>query len=212
MKTSAIFLVVVAALHGVDSAFVGSLLLPFGGITSTIGVIRFKISVAAAVLSMLGQGFNGDADVRTGANVVGSLSREESERRGLLDLVMTTTTTTEQPQVRVSPIPALQDILNVDQKPKPQTDLLFTFLKDLDDQGCVSRMVCESAADAQRLGKVGKATVHFFNNNVVLKTGPASVFVAAAEIGRSRGLAGCAQAFPDCTANLPDIISVSGLM
>ncbi|XP_050029093.2 uncharacterized protein [Dermacentor andersoni] len=212
MKTSAIFLVVVVAMHGVDSAFVGSLLLPFSSITSAIGILRFKISVAGAVLSMLGQAFNGNSDARTGTNVADSFSREESERRGLVDIGVRTTTTTEQPQARVSPISALQDILNVDEKPKPQTDLLFTFLKDLDDQGCVSRMVCESAADALRLGKVGNATVNFFNTNVGLRTGPASVFVAAAEVGRSRGLAGCAQAFPDCTANLPDTLSVAGLM
>nr|XP_050029093.1 uncharacterized protein LOC126525075 [Dermacentor andersoni] len=211
MKTSAIFLVVVVAMHGVDSAFVGSLLLPFSSITSAIGILRFKISVAGAVLSMLGQAFNGNSDARTGTNVAESFSREESERRGLVDIGIRTTTT-EQPQARVSPISALQDILNVDEKPKPQTDLLFTFLKDLDDQGCVSRMVCESAADALRLGKVGNATVQFFNTNVGLRTGPASVFVAAAEVGRSRGLAGCAQAFPDCTANLPDTLSVAGLM
>ncbi|KAL1482349.1 hypothetical protein MTO96_033857 [Rhipicephalus appendiculatus] len=100
----------------------------------------------------------------------------------------------------------------VDEKQKHEIDVLFAFLKGIDDRGCVSRMVCESAADAVRLGKVGKATNNFFNTNVGVDTEAVSVFVTAAKAGRSRGLAGCAQAFPECTANLPDILTAAGLM
>ncbi|KAH7955595.1 hypothetical protein HPB52_001691 [Rhipicephalus sanguineus] len=100
----------------------------------------------------------------------------------------------------------------VDEEQKHQTELLFTFLKGIDDRRCVSRMVCESFADAIRLGKVGKATKNFFSTKVGVDTGAASVFVAAAKTGRSRGLAGCAQAFPGCTANLPHILTAAGLM
>ncbi|KAH9381794.1 hypothetical protein HPB48_009798 [Haemaphysalis longicornis] len=96
--------------------------------------------------------------------------------------------------------------------PHHQTDVLFLLLKEVDDNGCVSRLVCESAADALRFGKLGNATMHFFDGNTGVKTGPGSVFVAAAEAGRTQGVQGCATLFPKCTADLPHILSLAGLM
>ncbi|KAL3201016.1 hypothetical protein MRX96_012852 [Rhipicephalus microplus] len=137
---------------------------------------------------------------------------EELEgRRGLPGHDVTTTTTTEKTEIKV-PISALQNVLNVNEEQKLQIDLLFAFLKEIDDRGCVSRMVCESTADALRLGKVGTATKHFFDTNMGVGTKAISVFVAAAKTGRSRGLAGCAQAFPECTTNLPRVLTAAGLM
>ncbi|KAH7955261.1 hypothetical protein HPB51_028138 [Rhipicephalus microplus] len=134
----------------VQSACVGSLFLPFGGVTSAVsGILGYKISMAGSLLSMLSQGFTGH-DV-------------------------TTTTTTEKTEIKV-PISALQNVLNMNEEQKLQIDLLFAFLKEIDDRGCVSRMVCESAADALRLGKVGTATKYFFDTNAGVGTKAVSVF------------------------------------
>ncbi|KAL1442841.1 hypothetical protein MTO96_046226, partial [Rhipicephalus appendiculatus] len=66
--------------------------------------------------------------------------------------------------------------------------LLFALLRELDDRGCVSRIVCESAAGATRFGKLGNVTKNFFDTNVGVAAGPVSVFV-----GRCRDwpIAGC---------------------
>ncbi|XP_037512202.1 uncharacterized protein LOC119388915 [Rhipicephalus sanguineus] len=210
MSSSTASLLFIVVLLVVQSVFVGSLFLPFGGIASAAnGIIGFKVSVAASLLSMLGKGFTGTFNLRAGTAFADSSSEELNGRSGLLGYDMTTTT--ERTEIKV-PISALQDVLNVDEEQKHQTDLLFTFLKGIDDRGCVSRMVCESVADAIRLGKVGNATKNFFDTNVGVETGDVSVFVAAAKTGRSRGLAGCAQAFPECTANLPHILTAARLM
>ncbi|XP_065296902.1 uncharacterized protein [Dermacentor albipictus] len=211
MKCSAICLLFVATLHGVLGVFVGSMLLPLGGIASTAnGILGFKISMAASALSMLSKGFKGTFNLRAGTDIADSPSDELSGRSALMVPDMTTTTTTEQTAVRV-PISVLQDIFKHNNEQQQQVNLLFAFLKEMDDRGCVSRMVCESAADALRLGQVGNATAHLFNTDVAVFAGPASVFVSAAKTGRSRGLAGCARAFPECTADLPHILGVAGL-
>ncbi|KAH6931996.1 hypothetical protein HPB50_002430 [Hyalomma asiaticum] len=204
---SILFIVV---LLGVQSTFVGSLLLPFGAIASTAsGILGFKISVAASMLSMFTRGFTGTFNFRAGTIIDDPSSEEPDGRSGALvpDVV---TTTTEKTEIKV-PISALQGILNMNEEQTQKTELLFSFLKSINDHKCVSRLICESAADASRLGKVGKATNHFFNTNVAVKTGAVSVFVAAAKTGRSRGLAGCARAFPECTADIPHILTVAGL-
>ncbi|KAH7960239.1 hypothetical protein HPB49_018099 [Dermacentor silvarum] len=211
MKSPVICLLLIAVLHCV---FVGSLLLPLGSIASTAnGILGFKISLAASALSMLTKGFKGTFNLRAGTDIADSPSDELNGRSGLLvpDMTTTTSTTTEQTEVRV-PISVLQDIFKLNHDQRHQTDLLFTFLKEMDDRGCVSRMVCESATDAMRLGQVGNATAHFFETNVAVNTGPASFFLSAAKTGRSKGLAGCAQAFPECTADLPHILTAAGLM
>ncbi|XP_037512200.1 uncharacterized protein LOC119388913 [Rhipicephalus sanguineus] len=211
MGSSATSLLFVAALLVVQSVFVGSLFLPFGGIASAAnGIIGFKISMAGSLLSMLSQAFTGTFNLRAGTDFVDSPSEELSGRSGLLG-PDGMTTTTEKTEIKV-PVSALQNVLNVDDERKRQLDLLFTFLKEIDDRGCVSRMVCESVADAIRFGKVGNATKNFFSTNVGVDTGAASVFVDAAKTGRSRGIAGCAQAFPECNANLPHILTAAGLM
>ncbi|XP_075539525.1 uncharacterized protein LOC142574289 [Dermacentor variabilis] len=210
MKCSILCLLFIAALHGVLGVFVSSLLLPLGGIASTAnGILGFKISMAASALSMLSKGFKGTFNLRAGTDIADSPSDELSGRSALMVPGMTTTTT-EQTVVRV-PISVLQDIFKLNNEQQQQANLLFAFLKEMDDRGCVSRMVCESAADALRLGQVGNATAHLFNTDVAVLAGPASVFVSAAKTGRSRGLAGCARAFPECTADLPHILGVAGL-
>ncbi|KAL1484946.1 hypothetical protein MTO96_032272 [Rhipicephalus appendiculatus] len=212
MGSSAFSLLFIAALLVAQSAFVGSLFLPFGGIASAANsLIGFKISTAASLLSMLTQGFTGTVNLRAGTAFTDSPFEELNGRSGLLGHDITMTTTTERTEIKV-PISELQNVLNVDEDQKYQIELMFAFLKGIDDRGCVSRMVCESAADAIRLGKVGKATKNFFNTNVGVGTEAVSVFVAAAKTGQSRGLAGCAQAFPECTANIPHVLTAAGLM
>ncbi|KAL3195540.1 hypothetical protein MRX96_045593 [Rhipicephalus microplus] len=212
MKLSAVCLVAIAVLSCTHGMFVGNMLLPFGSIMSSSGILGFKISMAASLISLVTQAImSGDYEFRAGTAASESSTGKLSGRPGLLLPNMTTTATTEQPVVR-SPISVLQDILGGDQEQQHQMDLLFMFLKQMDDRRCVSRLVCESAADALRLGRVGNATVHFFNSNVALKTGPASVFVAAADTGRSRGVTGCAQEYADCTADIRRVLSVAGLM
>ncbi|KAL3201003.1 hypothetical protein MRX96_012839 [Rhipicephalus microplus] len=202
----------IAALLVVQSACVGSLFLPFGGVTSAVsGILGYKISMAGSLLSMLSQGFTGTFNLRAGTDFTESPFQELERRRGLPGHDVTTTTTTEKTEIKV-PISALQNVLNMNEEQKLQIDLLFAFLKEIDDRGCVSRMVCESAADALRLGKVGTATKYFFDTNAGVGTKAVSVFVAAAKTGQSRGLAGCAQTFPECTANLPHVLTAAGLM
>ncbi|KAK8778534.1 hypothetical protein V5799_020125 [Amblyomma americanum] len=218
MKFLAVCLLLGAALHVAQSMFLGSLLLalPFGPIVATNGILGFKVAMGAALLSALGRrGLGGHYGfhVRAGSGI-GDDQRpagQLGERRGLL-LPAPSVMTTEQPEPTVHmPISALRDLLRVE-RPHHEMDVMFTFLKEIDDHDCVSRMVCESAADALRLGKVGNATVHFFADNTGLKTGPGAVFVSAAQTGRAQGLHGCATAFPKCAADLPHILSMAGLM
>ncbi|KAL1475985.1 hypothetical protein MTO96_036872 [Rhipicephalus appendiculatus] len=212
MKVSAVCVVVIAALSCTHGMFVGNMFLPFGSLMTSSGILGFKISMAASLISLVSQGIlSGDFDSRAGTVALESSTGKVSGRPCRLFPNTMTTATTEQPDAR-APIPSLQNALSVDPDQQHQMDLLFTFLKQMDDRRCVSRLVCESAADALRLGRVGNATVHFFNSNVALKTGPASVFVAAADTGRSRGVAGCAQEFADCTADLRRVLWIAGLM
>ncbi|KAL3201040.1 hypothetical protein MRX96_012873 [Rhipicephalus microplus] len=208
MGSSAICLLFIATLL-LQNVFVGSLFLPFGGIVSAAhGILGFKVSMAASLLSMLSKGFTGTFNLRAGTDFDDSPSDEHTGRSG--PFIIDATTTTEKTEIE-GPNSSLQNALNVDEE-KHETDLMFAFLKGIDDHECVSRMVCESAADALRLGKVGKATKHFFDTHVGVGTGAVSVFITAAKTGHSRGLAGCAQAFPECTADIPNVLTAAGMM
>ncbi|KAH6934012.1 hypothetical protein HPB50_019479 [Hyalomma asiaticum] len=205
MRVLAVFLVVFAVLHGRHSAFIGIDMLPDIPVSPEF-IMTFSL-LEAVVRELFS-----DLDARPGTVSVESSTEKQSEESGLLVFNATTTATTEKPEVRVVPASAVENLHNVNQNRQHRMDLLFTFLKELDGRKCVSRLVCESAADAQRLGRVGNSTVQFFNSNLALKTGRGSVFLAAAETGRSRGLAGCAQEFADCTADLRHLLTVAGLI
>ncbi|KAL1447490.1 hypothetical protein MTO96_028572 [Rhipicephalus appendiculatus] len=200
----------IVAILVVQSVLVGSPFLPFGGTASaTNDILGFKISTAASLLPMLAPGFTGIFNSRAGTAFADSPSEDLNGKSGLPfpDMV----TTTEKTEITV-PTSALDNVINFDELRKHQMDLLFALLRELDDRGCVSRIVCESAAGATRFGKLGNVTKNFFNTNVGVAAGPVSVFVAAAETGRSQGVAGCAQAFQECTADLPYILRSVELM
>ncbi|KAL3195543.1 hypothetical protein MRX96_045596 [Rhipicephalus microplus] len=213
MKLSAVCLVAIAELSCTHGMFLGNMFLPFGSIMTPSGILRFKISMATSLISLITDGvMSDDYDFRAGTAASESSTGKPSGLPGLLFPKMTTTVTTEQP-VMVGLNSELEDIFLCDHwKQQHQMDLLFMFLKQLDDRRCLSRLVCEINAGTVRLGRVGNATVHFFKNSGALKTGPASVFLAAADTGRSRGVAGCAQEFADCTANLERVLSFAALI
>ncbi|XP_075739965.1 uncharacterized protein LOC142785377 [Rhipicephalus microplus] len=102
--------------------------------------------------------------------------------------------------------------LGFDDQQNEQIAVLFAFLKELNDRGCVSRIVCESTAGTTRFGMLGNVTKDFFDTNAGVTTGAVSAFVAAARTGRSEGIAGCAKAFRECTADLPHVLRSVDLM
>ncbi|KAL3195539.1 hypothetical protein MRX96_045592 [Rhipicephalus microplus] len=89
---------------------------------------------------------------------------------------------------------------------------LLLLLDRMNAERCMSRLACESAANAQRLGRVGNATAHLFNSTEALKTGAKWGFDAAADTGRSRGISGCDQEYADCPADLHRVLSSAELI
>ncbi|KAH7956158.1 hypothetical protein HPB52_006590 [Rhipicephalus sanguineus] len=210
MKTSAVCVVVIAALRCVHGMFVGNMFLPFGSIMTSSGILGFKISMAASLISLVSQGIlSGDFETRAGTVIAESSTGKLSGWPGLLVPNTTTSATTAQPDER-APISALQDILSVEPEQQHQMDLLFTFLKQMDDRRCLSRLVCESAAERTAPGQSGqrdRALLQQQRGAQDRSRGRCSL--PPQTPGRSRGAAGCAQEFAECTADLRRVLSTA---
>uniref|UniRef100_A0A6M2D4H7 Putative conserved secreted protein ovary overexpressed n=1 Tax=Rhipicephalus microplus TaxID=6941 RepID=A0A6M2D4H7_RHIMP len=210
MRSPGMYLQFIAALLAVQSASMGGSFLPVGGLASaTNGIVGFKISMATSLLFMLTQSVTGTSNVQAGTAFVDAAFEHLGERSGRLFFDMMKTTEKTGIDAPLSP---LHHVINFDDHRNEQIAVLFAFLKELNDRGCVSRIVCESTAGTTRFGMLGNVTKDFFDTNAGVTTGAVSGFVAAARTGRSEGIAGCAQAFRECTADLPYVLRSVELM
>ncbi|XP_077539781.1 uncharacterized protein LOC144152388 [Haemaphysalis longicornis] len=210
MRVTVVIIVCVATLQLAQSQFLECLLLslPFGPIVATNGIAGFKAALGTFVVSFLSKHVVVSYDDEKGI-VAPPLHEEQaalSGGSGFREPNTAVPTTEELAAERV------RDVLSSVAAPQHKTDVLFLFLKQTVDSDCVSRLVCESSADPLHFGRVGNATMHFFDGETAVKTRPASVFVAAAQAGRTRGLQSCFALFPKCTADLPYILSIVRLM
>ncbi|CAN7947917.1 unnamed protein product [Ixodes hexagonus] len=206
MKFAALVITFLLVLQTAQALFLGTLLLalPLSPIVFTSGLIGLKVALAAKLLSLFGNFFTGhySLGLRAGSGIRGleptllrtsgfnssaNTTRESwTESVGNGDLLGPAITTT--------------------------TEFVVPTLKEVDDEGCVSRLVCENTADSARFGKLGGAVVRYFGKQAAVKSGPGVSLFAAATTGRLEGIKGCAATFSNCTADLPKIVGMAGLM
>lgn len=242
MKLVSLVIALLLVLQAAQALFLGPLLLalPLSPIVFTTGLIGLKVALAAKLLSLFFTGHY-SAGLRAGSGIRGlepTLLRssgfnasnnstsetwtESGVDEDLLGPAISTTTEFFDSTLKV-PVATLQKILDVQKTVQKRDspnylsssdplDNVFNFLKEVDDDGCVSRLVCENSADANRFGKLGEAVVRYFGKQAPVPGGPGATLFAAATTGRLQGMKGCATTFSNCTADLPKIVGMAGLL
>ncbi|EEC00471.1 secreted protein, putative [Ixodes scapularis] len=206
MKFAVLVIAFLLFLQTVQALFLGTLLLalPLSPIIFTSGLVGLKVALAAKLLSIFGNFFTGhySLGLRAGSGI-----------RGLEPTLLQSAAFNSSANATSGPWTESannEDLLGP--AIATTTEFFAPTLKEVDDDGCVSRLVCENFADASRFGKLGGAVVRYFGKQVPVRGGPGAAFFAAATTGRLQGVKGCASTFSNCTADLPEIVGMAGLM